>query len=67
MAKTMQCPACHKLVSADDEICPHCGHPRPENGWAPPKRNVASRIIGAIILIAVAIWIVIFLMGSSHS
>jgi rhomboid protease GluP len=65
--RSILCPNCKKLISADEPRCPHCGIARP---GSPLKNNLFTRlfvgtdqIIKAIVFVNVGMYIISLLIG----
>ena len=65
--KSILCPNCNKLISADESICPHCGVSRPGVWWKslPVTQGLFSgdRIIKTIIYTNVGMYLISLLMN----
>lgn len=54
MAEAAECPTCAGTVSSEAVSCPHCGQPRPPNGWSPRSSKPHATKSGVVFAVAVA-------------
>ena len=64
--RSILCPNCRKLISADEPRCPHCGVARPgswwkNNAWTRGFRNT-DQLVRAIIYANIAIYVISLLL-----
>lgn len=68
--KSILCPNCNKLISADEAACPHCGVSRPGSWWKSLllMRDLfkGDRIIRTIIYANVGIYLISLLMNPTR-
>jgi len=68
--KSILCPNCSKLISADEPLCPHCGVSKPGSRWKslllPQDLFRGDRIIKTIIYANVGMYLVSLLMNPTR-
>ena len=64
--RSILCPSCRKLISADEDRCPHCGTSRPGSWW---KNNIwtqgyhnPEQLIKTIIYINIGMYLITLLL-----
>jgi len=68
--KSILCPNCSKLISADEPLCPHCGVSKPGSRWKslllPQALFKGDRIIKTIIYANVGMYLISLLMNPTR-
>ena len=69
--RSLLCPNCSKLISIDEERCPHCGTSRPGSWWKNNSImravNDTDRIVKAVIYSNIAMYIISILLNPAAS